>query len=594
MRTMRTATLGIFLWSALVCSIARASTPCADFHFPDSGFAAIEQDYKPALLYVWAGDDSRKHGVAFLIDVAAQYYLTARHVVEPSISNPSLAIQGMDPQQNKLTLKLVADDSTLDVALLKGQRSALTDGMRPYELFLATLASEDVTFSGLAYADPYHLLSAPPKEDRFEYNEDGSEIYLRVNTDEGDSGAPVYTKKGLVVGIVRSKQKISQASAVPMNSLADFLTDNAADVPTAGAGWKLYDMLIGRPDRKALMVRLRPANVPGRISNLQLLGVIKAILDQGRLAKMDKEFIYCPLVQAAHDRGLYDVAFRLEVAEAGQLAKPRQESGSLEGKPAPAEESKSTPVDEHKPAPSNRTQGTKHLDSQYAEAMGDILLARAADWDNRGDDLFFRRLSKEAQLKYVDAITGYLHDDKRPLFAFVGQGTSNPGKLKFSVKYGEALSRLGIEDSDVKFGLVVDDSNVSVKTDDHFAALLSKYYQAAAGAEGGRVADPKSVAARNTAAAWSALVSQSSRQKAESWYVLGDAMMKAGQPGDAARSLAGAHKINPADKSVLQKYKLAKSQGRVTSVGFDFKSAIALEHPLTRDDVINFGLKSGM
>ena len=402
MRAIRIAGLVISLLSASVCSIARAGTPCADFHFPILASRQLSKTTgRPCCTY-GPGDDSRNHGVAFLIDVAAQYYLTARHVVAPSILNPSLAIQGVDPLQNSTTLKVIADDSALDVALLKGQRSASADGMRPYELFLANIASEDVTFSGLAYADAAHLLSAPPKEDRFQYNEDASEIYLRVNTDEGDSGAPVYTKQGLVVGIVRSKQKISQASAVAMRSLADFLTRHATAVPSEGAGWKLHDMLMGRPDRKALIVRLTPANVPGRISNLQLLGVIKAILDQDELAKMDKQVVYCPLVQAAHDRGLFDVAIRLEVAEAVQLIKPQPESKSPERKPAPA----------------GRTEGSKHLPSQNAEAMGDILLARAADGDSKGDDTFFRRLSKEAQLKYVEAITGYLHDDKRPLYAF--------------------------------------------------------------------------------------------------------------------------------------------------------------------------------
>jgi hypothetical protein len=587
MRAIRIACLVSSFISALVCSAAQAGPPCADFHFPDSGFPAIEQDHRPALLYVWTGDDSRNHGVAFLIDASAPYYLTARHVVAPSISNRSLSIQGVDPLQNKRTLQVIADDSALDVALLKGEGSASADDMRPYELYLSNIASEDVTFSGLAYADVAHVQSAPPKEDRFQYNDDASEIYLRVNTDEGDSGAPVYTKKGLVVGIVRSKQKISQASAVPMSALADFLTHHATAVPSGGSAWKLHDMLLGRPERKTLIVRLNPANVPGRVSNLQLLGVINVILDQNELAKMDERLVYCPLVQAAHDRGLFDAAIRLEVAQAVQLNTPRPESKSLERKPAPSDRAK---------------EGSKTLSSQNAEATGDILLARAADWDSKGDGTFFRRLSKEAQLKYVEAITGYLLDDKRPLFALAAKET--PEKVSL-VKYEEALSRLGIDNSDVNLEESIQDGAArNPKADDHFAALLNKYYQAAAGAEGWHIGqqsdpfatpsdDPKKVAARNTAAAWSALVSQSSAQKAKSWQVLGDALLKAGQPGEAARSLAGAHKIRPSDPSLIRTYTIAKSQeGHGVLVGFDVNAAISRERPLTRDDVINFGLKS--
>lgn len=55
--------------------------------------------------------------------------------------------------------------------------------------------------------------------------------------------------------------------------------------------------------------------------------------------------------------------------------------------------------------------------------------------------------------------------------------------------------------------------------------------------------------------------------------------------------------LHPTDSSVMQTYTVAKSQEKHdTSIGFDFdvKTAISLERPLTRYDVINFGLNSGM
>ena len=57
----------------------------------------------------------------------------------------------------------------------------------------------------------------------------------------------------------------------------------------------------------------------------------------------------------------------------------------------------------------------------------------------------------------------------------------------------------------------------------------------------------------------------------------------------------GGSQVHPTDPSVIQRYVLAKSQeSRAASVGINIKTAISLEPPLTRDDVINFGLNSGM
>lgn len=200
-----------------------AVPPCAAFDFSNSDFSAVERDYNPSLLYVWSGKQSAAHGVAFLIDKSAGYYLTARHVAE-AIAAPNQIVTGIDTSQHKVTLRIVDTDRNHDAALLQvvtfngvtwsigAEMAKLPEpwaDLVPYELSLSNPDSENVTFSGLAYSEAQHVNPTSPKEDRFTWNEEGTQMTLRVNTDEGDSGAPVYNRKGLVIGIVIDKQRLS-------------------------------------------------------------------------------------------------------------------------------------------------------------------------------------------------------------------------------------------------------------------------------------------------------------------------------------------------------------------------------------------------
>jgi hypothetical protein len=528
------AFLAVSLAPLTVWSSAYGASPCPDFHFLNSSFTAIRRDYEPALLYVWTGDNSRtKHGVAFLIETSPPYYLTARHVVALSINNSSRPIKGVAPGGQKTELTVVAENQSLDVALLK-RGSAPSDDVHPYELFLTKRAPENVTFSGLAFADETDLHSVPPKEDAFTYNNNATEMQLRVNIGEGDSGAPVYTEQGLVVGIVRSKQVVSQATAVTMNSLSDFLTQHALAIPLGGPAWQLHDLLLRTSDREVLIKKLTPSQLGGRISNFQLLGAIKLILDhrEDELPQLEDEIIKCPIIEAAHDRGLRDAAVNLEVARAQYRGRRETTpSGSLERRPP-------------EPEPINN----KTVDPQRSEAVGDILLSRAIEWDTKGDGDFYRQLSDKAKTGFLDAIIAYLKLDKHPLSVFAGRDKSDSRADQIKV-----LLRLGIDASvNLIHDLPETDRFNNEQRDDRFAALLNKYYQAMIGAEGGHVLsseayagtavafsdEPKTMAARNTAAAWATLISQPSTQEgAKSRSFLGDAMLNAGQPEGASRSL---------------------------------------------------------
>ena len=113
---------------------------CDNYSFAPSTFEKIEQDFKPALLYLWSGDDTRNHGVAFLVDTSPPYYLTARHVVEKAIGNPSQHITGLDKDRHQIKLHVVEQNEALDAALL-GVEGSLPDGMQPFEVFLVKRTS---------------------------------------------------------------------------------------------------------------------------------------------------------------------------------------------------------------------------------------------------------------------------------------------------------------------------------------------------------------------------------------------------------------------------------------------------------------------
>jgi hypothetical protein len=538
---------------------------------------------------------SRTPRVAFLIDVTASCYLTARHVIAPSITDPSRPIRGVDASQHRqMLLHVVAEDEELDVALLESDSPVQPDGVQPYELYLNTIPEQDVTFSGMAYTDPESPSAHPPKEDRFRYNDDRTEMELTVNTDEGDSGAPVYNKQGLVVGMVTKRQKISQATAVGMQNLANFLSTHAIKIPLGGPAWQLHDFLLSTSDARALFVRLRPAHLPGRVSNFQLMGAINIILDQNEVPRLNRAFVKCPLVRAAHDRGLVDTAEQLIYAEAEARVRSRVDIIPSEGiVPSTAGTSSEK---------NTRTKET--IEAQHAEAVGDILVAEANEWAIE-DRLFSRRLFRDAEARFRVAIAAHLKVDKRPLFVFAETEKSDSKPEVFVVKTGEILSRLGIEsDLNLEGSDQVAPFN-DPQRDDKFAALLNKYYRAAIEAEGWQIFspqskvaipahadDPKERAARNTAAAWATLMASSHTEKTKSWWILGDAMLKAGELEGAARSFAGAHRIQPADTAIVESYAAATKQDASRATTSEVKKAMELEPPLTRGDVVNFGLKS--
>ena len=623
----------------------KAQAACPDFHFASSGFSSVERDYQPALLYLWTGNDSNNHGVAFLIDASKWYYLTARHVVELSISDPARPIRGVDSRGHEMELTLVDEDKTLDVALLerivKGDGSDHLNLVQPYEIFLSNIGPEEVTHSGCAYAEREHFKCNAPKEARFEYDDEAVLMQLKVATDEGDSGSPVYTKEGLVIGIVIKKQRLSQATAVAMKNLTDFVTRHATGIIPGVR--QLHDVLLNTSDRGTLVDKLMPRHAPGAVSNLQLLGAIGILVTNRELGRMKHELVTCPIIQAAGDRGLTAAASKLEVLEANlEVAEKYTSAPPLNaenenahdiqlGTSLPFGGIQLTPLSDKLVQIQPKWRGFLSFNYKHqvfivnphtmvvvaiipeselrAEAVGDVLLARAAEWEKKGNASLFRSLSREAQSSYRDAIAAHLQKDNRPLFVFAQaeKEDKDPANRVSVVKSGEILARLGI-DSEVVLGRDLKATPVNdPEGDDRFAALLNKYYEASLGATGGWHVlgpwtdlttaafsdDPKASAARNTAAAWATLTATSQTQKVKSWSSLGDALLKAGQPDDAARSLASAYRMQREHK-IIQSYVDAKKQytGKPYVTVEDkgvVQMAISHERPLSREDILQFG-----
>jgi hypothetical protein len=530
--------------------------PCDDFRFAEAGFESIERDYLPSLLYLWSGSHKEAHGVGFLIDATSSFYLTARHVVAASINDPKELIKGIGADQKQIALEVVADNEALDVALLRAKTTPTmtSNNVIPYELYLENPPLGDATFSGMAFSTADSVSSTQPKENRLTMTSDGRQMLLRVNTDFGDSGAPVYNIQGLVVGIVTGKQRISQAVIIPLQTISDFLTPFSTMQPLGSAAWRLHDDIVNSPQLGALRIGLKPAHVPGRVSNFELLGAIEMILRNRELAKIDPVIVDCPLVEAAHDRGLKQAAFDLVKSDAPYVVEKKEQS---------------------EPPPSSPSTGG--TDAKHAEAIGDVMFEHAADWQSR-DLAFSQKLAREAQSNYVEAITDALQTDESPLYVFASSRDSN---VTFQHKAGMVLTNMDIDKNAIDITAFTTQEKKSA-VNDHFAELLNKYYHAAVAAG----APAKTMTVLRTSAAWASLLAKSNAEKAESYKTLADALMRADKPDKAARSLAEVYKLRPTDLFVLETYMTAKEQETSRSwTDFDVKTAIAKEQPLSLQEL---------
>jgi len=203
---------------------AKAGDTCADFHISPYSFGGIAQDYSNSLVMLKSGNNS---GEGFLIDSKRKLFITARHVIEASIGkdnkNNNIPILAENDEHSKFRLNIIDADSNLDVAMLQAEDIINFDNVLPVELYFDSVgASTLVTFPGLGFAHSKDVHATSPAPTTVTYDNDDGVMLLRVPTYAGDSGAPVYTDQGVVVGIVQKKQMQDQGTAMRADRLADF------------------------------------------------------------------------------------------------------------------------------------------------------------------------------------------------------------------------------------------------------------------------------------------------------------------------------------------------------------------------------------
>lgn len=312
-----------------------AAGPCdlASFHFKPADFAYLQDKYAEAQFLLRVEEKWRTTiGTGFLIHEQPLVLLTARHVVAAAESDPTVTLTGhmASLPTFALPLELLATDPTRDVALLTTAPDAVLplDRLRPFDLNFTSksaMSGAPVAFPGMAFlpegvvrelakaddGDPAALFVSPTlAEGKYSTN-----LTIRTEIQEGDSGAPVLLADGTVVAMVLRKTGTSLAHVVPMHELQDWLVEALVEKSTAE---EVTQVLNGQLAR--LFHSLNPQRCRDCLTNLQLLLAARHFnkdwLDS--IANDAKERLTCPVRAAMDQRGLWQSVARLdEVLVAG-------------------------------------------------------------------------------------------------------------------------------------------------------------------------------------------------------------------------------------------------------------------------------------
>ena len=218
-------------WRVLTVVVAASSLPfagvwawadCTRYYHSRPSDSEIEH----AVLMIRSGVEL---GTAFLIDQDRGWFLTARHVVEPSILQ-SRGVSGRFAEvgAQDFELSVIADDDGYDVALLEAVDDVQFRNRKELELSFFLPEKQDVTVVGATWRGTpgnsgrtwkAELVSIGPKE--FSINSEGQ---ISVDGVRDKSGSPVIkASDGLVIGVV-SEQDGERGFATPISSLTHFLS----------------------------------------------------------------------------------------------------------------------------------------------------------------------------------------------------------------------------------------------------------------------------------------------------------------------------------------------------------------------------------
>ena len=488
MRTLvaiaKRAALLLLLVTPAAASESKSPKPCGDFEFGGSNFTHAREIHQKALLFVKSGDSK---GTAFLIDALNARFLTARHVVLPSINDPSTPITGKsgEPNASPVKLHLLDEDEGLDVAVIQAEQPHPFQNAIAFELSLSEPSKQsEVTFPGLALAGDDDVTATMPSPSTFEFDS-SAHIVFRTTVLAGDSGSPVFTSQGLVVGVILNSQRAAQATAVPMMNLAEFLMRSPVEQPS-----KDFENA-ALQNSPLLRDTLKPDRTPPAISNLNLAVGLHLLAAGDDLRKIPAELVECPIVKAATDRGLNALAYRI-ISRAAELR--------LQAVPDPR---------------------------QRAAAVGRTILARAQQPGNEKNAELARFLYHGAATNLLQAIGSSLEaEGGARLVSVFGTASESPQALAERAKI--IYAGIGLDPPPNVEPAAFNTTSTSQRLkSDQFAALLHDYYVALSGeAQLSRSVDNSAILDKAiVVAGWAALVSRTPGWQAANYRALADTLM---------------------------------------------------------------------
>ena len=300
MRALRVGACLTLLWVTTV----HAGHPCGQLDLAPIDWL----EFEGAVLRI-QGEDPKVSGTGYLISSSQGYVLTAQHVVEQSVAG---VVEATSPRRPGKVFKatIVADLSTatdpVDVALLQlSDTDALSD-----------IRSLDISLRMPSRREDLYTIGYPKFGDMPNTTQQSIKLqnpsflpgqgYIQTNdaiAKPGASGSPLIDMYGSTVGTAVKTLGIDEKDAwfVPTASLRPLLDK----IPPSKKARDLEDMLKTNSVTEATLRDMLLTS--GKITNLDLYGLVRLIQNDKDAALISKELLSCPLSYALEARGLIDL-----------------------------------------------------------------------------------------------------------------------------------------------------------------------------------------------------------------------------------------------------------------------------------------------
>jgi hypothetical protein len=298
------ATLCICLSVTIVNSASMAATYCGNFEFSPMSDLNIYDQFERAVLRLKVRNQV---GTGFLIDSQRGFILTAAHVIEPAIANPSVEILATSPAHPKTLLKLkllkeLSSSEQIDIALLQLEQPDALSDVNPIDI-----SFRPVQEGSIVYVMGYPRSEKDLSKRRGEIEKITEDEGFVVKGDQfpGDSGSPLFTSTGVAIAIARSKIHTDVSYYTPMTDAIELLKQ----IPST-PHMKVLDERIrsNQIDVQELSGELKPRSSPSSTRNLELLSWAVGLAGRKEEYRAVRQFFDCPIATAFWHRNLDDAA----------------------------------------------------------------------------------------------------------------------------------------------------------------------------------------------------------------------------------------------------------------------------------------------